>query len=434
VSASVLFLGYRETVMGKDLWKLAVPPLIFYFLSLSLTQPLGSQVVVKLVCAYDSNHDVNDDDCGSKSIAEKAGWIVTSMFVASSLPSMIMNGNYGRISDLYGRKYITIIPFVGTTIFALALAFVSHYQPAQYIPILLISSFINGFCGIYSVVTMGLFTFAADSLTILPSGNNGPRRTQAVSVDETGHVSHGLPCASRTAFAYSIMEGAISCTRLVGPTLGGLLSERVDHSFVLALLVAAASTTLGALWVGLVMPAVSVPTGASERRSDPSGAVGGEIGEAESDLHFWKHTEAAPDPGHEAAASKEFKFNFLITFQNIYWLIATVPTLVAGARPDSLGAIKQEIDRTSGRPPKPAGAHQQDVLVHLRSVPYFAVAYFLFFTVLVASDAVLMVVFLINVYDFGPALIGKCVLSILVLLLCLAAVSKVCAHSMVGVL
>lgn len=430
--------------MRKDLWKLAVPPLICYFLCLSLTLPLAAQVVVRLVCEFDSNYDLNDDDCGSKRIAQKAGWIVTSMFVASSVPSIIMNGNYGLISDLYGRKYVAIIPFVGTSIYALTLLYVSQYRPEQYIPILLISSFINGFCGLYSVVTMGLFTFAADALSVPNRGNKTNQLqlanpTTSVDVDVARSISTSetsIPSSAETAFAFSIMEGAISFTRLVGPTLGGLLTAEVDSSFGLALMMAVISTVLGGLWVGLVLPAVSIPDGSdsdtasardhnhlvSAGRSsaiDTNNNVHNTSSEAE-DAHLWRHTEAESDlnknlDGTGSDSQTGFKFDILVTFRNIYWLLVIVPTLVPAARLDptrdasATTESKQEdmnVGWQSLLRPLNQWEHHQNVIVHLQAVPYFGIGYFLFFTVLIASDAVLLVVFLIHVYDFGPATIG----------------------------
>jgi len=404
----VLWCRDSRVGMKKDLWKLAVPPLVCYFLGLSLTLPLAAQVVVKLVCEFDSDHGVNDDDCSSKSIAQKAGWIVTSMFVASSLPSVIMNGNYGRMSDLYGRKYIAIIPFIGTLIYVLTLIYVSLFRPAQYIPILLISAFINGFCGIYSVVTMGLFTFAADVLSVpgRSSDINGRQVSRSVSLssdEDDDDTDRTAPDPAETAFAFSMMEGAISFTRLVGPTLGGLLTAEVDHSFVLALTVAAVFTALGGLWVGLVLPAVSVPGGAGGAAPrpprEPSAVRGGEE-------HFLRHTEASPDSesGTQSPADT-FKFNFLVTFQNIYWLVMIVPTLIpSGGAPDP--AVKHEDTSGSGLWDK-HNQHQKSVIVHLKAVPYFAIGYFFYFTALIALEAVLLVIFLIHVYDFGPAAIGN---------------------------
>jgi MFS family permease len=167
-------------------------PTFLYFIAIFMIFPLTTQILIIQVC-----HELNEDDCDNSNVSSRASFIVVLNSLTSSIPSFLLSGIYGSLSDNYGRKIAIITPVIGLTIYSLAVGFIQWYGPSWYIYIIVTASFILGLSGSYVVFVMAVFAYTSDA---------------------TRHTTE-----NRT-FAYSITEAAIYGPKIFAPIVGGTLA------------------------------------------------------------------------------------------------------------------------------------------------------------------------------------------------------------------
>lgn len=155
--------------------------------------------------------------------------------LAQGVPTFLFTGTYGLLSDIYGRKYVMLIPVVGMAVYAGGLLIVQTYEPSFYIAIAIGSAFLNGCTGGILVFIMAAYAYVSD-LT----------RT-AVSLRRS---------------AFSLTHACMMGPKIFAPVGTGILAHRYGFTCPLYLLLGVLCIAI--LWV-LFIPE-SLPLGAPSRR------------------------------------------------------------------------------------------------------------------------------------------------------------------------
>lgn len=204
-------------------------PTIVYFIVTFGTLPLVFQVIIRYVCRELDDDDA--DDCDSASVSAGASWIVLFTGVCTYGSSILMMGIYSSLADVYGRKPVILVSYVGLTVYCLIITFLSS-SDVFFIPGLLVASLFLGISGSYSAFLLGVFAYTSDATASDPS-----RRRRAFSVVEAciyiakvvGPVSTGL-AASYVGFTWPLIVSTLvaACTCLYVTVLPESLSPEAS--------------------------------------------------------------------------------------------------------------------------------------------------------------------------------------------------------------
>jgi MFS family permease len=192
-----------------------VAPSFLYFISVFMYYSLNSQVLISQVCRHS-----NYSDCDSSEVSSKASSLSVGIALVSSIPTLLLNGFYGSVADVYGRKYPMISAMVGNGLFALSLLIVVLTNSPFYYVIILAGSLMNGITGGIAVFIMAMFSFTADI-----TRNNPDQRK----------------------WVYSLTEVSLFIPNIISPAIGGVLAKA--FGFAVPLAVAIGSIVLALLWI-----------------------------------------------------------------------------------------------------------------------------------------------------------------------------------------
>ncbi len=151
-----VFSYFKKARMGMIL----VPTFLFY-LSVFITLPIVSQVVIQLVCDMRDGHN-NDDDCTSSDVSKHAAMIALYLQFSLYMPAFLIAGFYGLLADRIGRKLVMLIPLVGYFIYLCCFIAVVYFKPSIWRYILTVGCFIFGCSGGYSTFSMAVFSYVSD--------------------------------------------------------------------------------------------------------------------------------------------------------------------------------------------------------------------------------------------------------------------------------
>jgi len=170
---------------------LYVLPVIFlYFVVVFGLYPLTTQVHIRQVC-----NDLGEDDCNGSKVSAQASTLNLLASFALSIPSIFACGIYGSIADVYGRKIVMIIPFLGLMFYSAAYLSVDMMDPSSYVAIIIAGNFINGLSGGYFTFIMSGMCYTSDATVLVPHS----RKT-----------------------AYSVTEACIFIPQVFAPAIGGI--------------------------------------------------------------------------------------------------------------------------------------------------------------------------------------------------------------------
>ena len=147
---------FKRPRMGMIL----IPTFIFY-LSVFISIPIISQVVIQLICDERNDHN-NDDDCTSSDVSKHAAMVTLYLQFSSYLPAFLVAGFYGLMADRIGRKLVMLIPLVGYFIYLCCFVGVAYFKPSLWRYILTVGCFIFGSSGGYSTFSMAVFSYVSD--------------------------------------------------------------------------------------------------------------------------------------------------------------------------------------------------------------------------------------------------------------------------------
>lgn len=154
---------HTVSVFKRPSYAYVLPAIFLYFLILFGLFPLTTQVHIEQTC-----NDMNEDDCDSSSVSAKASTLNLMASLALSVPSILTCGIYGSIADVYGRKIVMLVPFVGLMFYSLAYLYVDTFNPPSYIAIILIGNFIMGLSGGYFTFIMSCMCYVSDATVLSP--------------------------------------------------------------------------------------------------------------------------------------------------------------------------------------------------------------------------------------------------------------------------
>lgn len=138
---------------------------------------------------------MGEDDCESSNVSAHASTLNLISSFAYSIPSILTCGMYGSIADVYGRKIVMIVPYLGFMFYALAYLYVDSYNPTSYVSIIIAGNFIMGLSGGYFTFIMSCMCYASDVTALAPHTRK---------------------------FVYSVTEATIFIPEVFGPVLTGL--------------------------------------------------------------------------------------------------------------------------------------------------------------------------------------------------------------------
>lgn len=254
----------------KPRMSMVILPITFYFLAIFMTIPLGSQVLIELVCMERQKMHKNDDpiDCTSPEVSKYASIISLYASIALNIPSFMLSGFYGQVADKYGRKVALIIPSIGYAIYISILFFITWTRPSYYVILYVCASVILGLSGSFNTFQMALFTFTSD--------------VTATKV-------------SQRAYYFSIVEACLFGGKVIGPLIAGIWA--CENGFVEPLGFAVCVSIFTTIWI----------------------------------IIFFK--ESLPPSMSASYANKPLKFDPLSTLKAIYTLYSLKPADGSGTSP-----------------------------------------------------------------------------------------------------
>lgn len=156
-------LDHTASEFKRPSYKYVLPVIFLYFLILFGIFPLTSQVHIDQTCK-----DLNDSDCESSDVAAKASTLNLIASFSLSIPSILTCGIYGSIADVYGRKIVMLVPFIGLIFYTAAYLFVDTVNPSSYVAIIVAGNFIMGLSGGYFTFIMACMCYVSDATALSP--------------------------------------------------------------------------------------------------------------------------------------------------------------------------------------------------------------------------------------------------------------------------
>ena len=140
--------------------------LLFLYMCGIMFQALGgAQLLIQRVC-----HDTQSTDCDSTAVSSKAAVWTLYTGLASSLTSVIAAGTYGVMSDRVGRKWIIVLPFIGSAASNASFAAFAYFHWPYWS--LVAASAVTGIFGGSPTFFMAIYAAVAD---IIPESKRGAR-------------------------------------------------------------------------------------------------------------------------------------------------------------------------------------------------------------------------------------------------------------------
>ena len=168
-------------------------PLFLLFFALSCGSPTQTEWATKVLCSppyvKNSSSCTIDDAVKTSQSAKVSSW-QTKANLANSIPSFIVAGNLGTLSDRFGRRPLMLLPVFGGLCYAV-LCMVAAVLNLS-LPWLVIANFVRGICGDYPVFLAASFAYVADT----------------------------TDSESRTT-VFSLLEGVLGVGMIAGPFVGG---------------------------------------------------------------------------------------------------------------------------------------------------------------------------------------------------------------------
>lgn len=208
-----------------------LPAIFLYFVVVFGLYPLTTQVHISQVC-----NDLGEDDCNSSRVSADASTLNLIASFALSIPSILTCGIYGSIADVYGRKIVMIIPFVGLIFYSAAYLYVDMVDPPSYVGIIIAGNFIMGLSGGFFTFIMSCMCYTSDATVLVPH----TRKT-----------------------AYSITEATIFVPQVFAPVMTGIWSTY--FGFFVPLLLSVIISIIAVIYM-VFMPE-SLPPDAPSRTS-----------------------------------------------------------------------------------------------------------------------------------------------------------------------
>lgn len=177
-------------VFKRPSYLYVLPVIFLYFVVVFGLYPLTTQVHIRQVC-----NDLGEDDCNSSKVSAEASTLNLIASFALSIPSIFACGIYGSIADVYGRKIVMLIPFLGLMFYSAAYLYVDTVNPASFVAIIIAGNFINGLSGGYFTFIMSGMCYTSDATVLVPHS----RKT-----------------------AYSVTEACIFIPQVFAPAIGGI--------------------------------------------------------------------------------------------------------------------------------------------------------------------------------------------------------------------
>ena len=314
--------------------------------------PIVSQLIFSMQCKQQQSTNNNmDDDCSNDHITANASYELTLILTASNIAAIFMAGNYGHISNIVGRRYTAMIPFMGSMCYACACIYVALVRPDYYLAILVVFNFVDGFCGMHSALAMCLFAYVADTFTMKQSPSqshtsSSPSSSASSNLSVT-HKSH----------AFSVLGVSILIANITAPFVCGILTTQ-SGSYLYALSFGVVLYGCGLCWVTWMLPPDDIETQykhkykSSQTRTqtrtqvhdlggycvvdgverDISSNTNGNIDvdpstvglleghqQGQKQIPSTDKSESRPDP----SVWSVLELDVMRTFKNIYWIVTT---------------------------------------------------------------------------------------------------------------
>jgi MFS family permease len=174
----------------RPTYNLVLPVVFMYFVVIFGIYPLATQIHIEQIC-----NDMGESDCDSSNVSARASTLNLIASTASGVPAILTCGFYGSVADVYGRKSVLFIAFIGLTVYSATYFIVDTYNPKSYVALVIIANFIMGLCGSYITFIMGSMCYTSDA---------------TISVPHTRKV------------AYSYTEAVIFASEVCAPVLTGV--------------------------------------------------------------------------------------------------------------------------------------------------------------------------------------------------------------------
>jgi len=197
-------------------YKSILPVVFLYFACLFGVAPLTTQIHIDQACL-----ELDAADCSSSEVSAKASTINLAAALVLNLTAILCVGTYGQVADKWGRKPVIAVPCVGLMFFTSGYWYVTTFNPAFYLPVILASSCALGLSGSYVTFIMGALCYASDATAAVP--------------DERKH-------------AYSYTEATIFAPQVIAPVLSGLWAASFGYSLPLIVAMCTMLVTLVYIW------------------------------------------------------------------------------------------------------------------------------------------------------------------------------------------
>lgn len=303
-------IGSISSFFNRPRFSLILVPSTLFFLSVFITLPLASQVVISLVCK--DRNSIEDDDCSSTAVSKYSSLVALYSEFALNVPSFFSAGFYGLVANRYGRKICMTIPILGYLAYMICVCYVCYYEPPYYVATILIGCILFGLCGSFNTFQMATFSYLSD-------------------------ITASKPMQERARF-YSILEGFLYISKVIGPLMGGIWAKK--RGFFEPLVFSFFITVAALVWtICFVKESYITPSSSSISNSDlasykPTSNVILDQSVVTSSVYNIKYkVEEVDDDGDESNSNSNNKtensepvsiFSFANTFKtflNIKWLM-----------------------------------------------------------------------------------------------------------------
>ena len=175
---------------------MALIPAFLYYMSVFITIPLTSLIVIQQVCDKRDDYN-NDDDCTSSDVSKHAAMVDLYLQLSLYLPAFMTAGFYGLMADRLGRKLTMLIPLTTYLVYLSCLVGIVYFQPKYWNVLLIMASMLFGCSGAYNTFGMALFSYASD-----------------------------ITSSDDRSYYFSLIEGSLFISKVLGPLVGGVWAAK----------------------------------------------------------------------------------------------------------------------------------------------------------------------------------------------------------------